>query len=116
MHEERDDDGFRLDPKEFAARQAELAGSEAAAIGGRAGDENLDPAQRPVKEAGGGESEGFEMAEEDLIRNASHGDDVSDSVVFRDAGAAESESDRQTGEFAEGDSVGQPRDINSDQS
>ena len=56
------------------------------------------------------------MAEEDLIRNASHGDDVSDSVVFRDAGAAESESDRQTGEFAEGDSVGQPRDNNSDQS
>jgi len=32
--------------------------------------ERDDPAMRPVYEAGGGESEGFEQAEEDLIRNA----------------------------------------------
>ena len=30
--------------------------------------------QAPVSEAGGGESEGFELAEEELIENASHGD------------------------------------------
>jgi hypothetical protein len=30
--------------------------------------------QRPVREAGGGEAEGFEDAEEALIEHASHGD------------------------------------------
>ncbi len=29
---------------------------------------------RAVREAGGGESEGFEMAEEELVEHASHGD------------------------------------------
>lgn len=29
---------------------------------------------QPVLEAGGGESEGFEMAEQELIEHASHGD------------------------------------------
>jgi hypothetical protein len=31
-------------------------------------------AERPVKEAGGGEAEGFEEAERDLIEHASHGE------------------------------------------
>jgi hypothetical protein len=30
--------------------------------------------QRAVSEAGGGEAEGFELAEEELIEHASHGD------------------------------------------
>jgi len=30
--------------------------------------------QRAVREAGGGEAEGFELAEQDLIEHASHGD------------------------------------------
>jgi hypothetical protein len=30
--------------------------------------------QRAVREAGGGEAEGFEMSEEELIEHASHGD------------------------------------------
>jgi hypothetical protein len=30
--------------------------------------------QRAVREAGGGEAEGFELAEEELIEHASHGD------------------------------------------
>ena len=87
------------------AEQEELAAQEAAAIGGRAGDEGVDPAERPVREAGGGESEGFELAEQDLIRHASHADDRSDSIVFHDAGEPEVESDRQTAEFGEADSV-----------
>lgn len=37
-------------------------------------DDPKDPAMQPVLEAGGGESEGFEMAEQQLIENASHGD------------------------------------------
>jgi hypothetical protein len=34
-------------------------------------DERNDPARQPVEEAGGGVSEGFEQAEEELIENAS---------------------------------------------
>jgi hypothetical protein len=37
-------------------------------------DDPDDPAMQPVYEAGGGESEGFEMAEDELIEHASHGD------------------------------------------
>jgi hypothetical protein len=33
-----------------------------------------DPAMDPVREAGGGEAEGFEQAEADLIENAEHGE------------------------------------------
>lgn len=95
----------RILEERMIAEQEALAAQEAAAIGGRAGDEGIDPAERPVREAGGGEAEGFEMAEHDLIRHASHGDDRPDSVIFRDAGEPEAESDRQTGEFGEADSV-----------
>ena len=42
-------------------------------------------AERPVHEAGGGVSEGFEQAEEDLIEHASHGDQHTDRVIGRDA-------------------------------
>ena len=48
------------------------AASAARRVGGRAGDEGLDPAQRPVREAGGGEAEGFEVAEEDLVAHAEY--------------------------------------------
>ena len=50
------------------------AAEEAGDIGGRAGDEDLDPAERPVVEGGGGVAEGFEQAEEQLIENAGHGE------------------------------------------
>ena len=62
----------------FADEEAELAGAEAGAIGGRPTrdlEEDLphDPAMDPVYEAGGGESEGFEMAEEELVEHSEHG-------------------------------------------
>jgi hypothetical protein len=57
----------------LADEEAETAADEAGAIGGEAGDEDRDPAERPVVEGGGGESEGAELAEEDLIDSASHG-------------------------------------------
>ena len=50
--------------------EIEAARRDAAAIGGRAGDEDLDPALRPLVEGGEGEAEGFELAEEDLIEAA----------------------------------------------
>jgi hypothetical protein len=45
----------------------------AGAIGGLAGDEDVDPAERPLQEGGEGEADGFELAEEDLIEAAETG-------------------------------------------
>jgi hypothetical protein len=50
-------------------------------------------ARRAVDEAGGGESEGFEMAEEELIEHTSHGDQHSTSKIMQDAGAEASSSE-----------------------
>jgi len=59
----------------IAAEEADAAAAEAAEIGGPApADQVDDPAQRPLVEGGEGESEGFELAEADLIDNAEHGD------------------------------------------
>jgi len=83
--------------------QAELAAQEAAAIGGGppvAGPEGpvdtdldggVDPALRPVYEAGGGVAEGFEQSEELLIEHASHGDQQSAHAVLHDQGSDEEE-------------------------
>jgi len=54
-------------------KQIDAAAHAAGAIGGRAGDENVDPAERPLQEAGEGEAEGFELAEEDLVEAAETG-------------------------------------------
>jgi hypothetical protein len=42
-----------------------------------------------VDEAGGGESEGFELTEEELIAHASHGDEHASMRIIRDAGPQE---------------------------
>ena len=66
--------------------EAEAAAAEAAKIGGPAPDDPVDdPAQRPLVEGGEGEAEGFELAEEQLIDHASHGDQHSDRLIGRDA-------------------------------
>jgi hypothetical protein len=51
-------------------------------------------ARRAVEEAGGGESEGFELAEQELIDHTSHGDGHTPARIMRDA-AAEDDDDRQ---------------------
>jgi len=71
--------------------ETDAAAAEAARIGGVAGDEDLDPAMRPVVEGGGGEAEGFEEAEEALIEHASHGDQQSAHAVIHDAWRPEDE-------------------------
>jgi uncharacterized protein HemY len=43
-----------------------------------------------VEEAGGGQSEGFELAEKELIEHTSHGDEHTPARITQDA-AAESE-------------------------
>ena len=58
----------------IADEEAEAAAAEAARIGGRVAPLSDDPAREPLEEAGEGEAEGFELAEEELIDNASHGD------------------------------------------
>ena len=47
--------------------------------------------RKAVDEGGGGVSEGFELAETDLIEHASHGDSLSTSAILRDAGLEEPE-------------------------
>lgn len=42
-------------------------------------------ANRPLEEAGEGESEGFELAEQELIEHASHGDLHGTTRILRDA-------------------------------
>jgi hypothetical protein len=42
-----------------------------------------------VEEAGGGESEGFELAEQELIEHASHGDEHTPTRIIRDAAPEE---------------------------
>lgn len=60
----------------IADEEADAAAAEAARIGGPAPDDGVeDPAQRPLAEGGEGEAEGFELAEEELIDNAEHGDE-----------------------------------------
>ncbi len=61
--------------------------------------------RRAVEEAGGGESEGFELAEEELIAHASHGDDHGTTRIIRDAGADE---EAVEVDYAEGDSEEKP--------
>jgi hypothetical protein len=93
---------------DFATREEWEAAREAAAIGGAGPDvggadpsEPVDPAMQPVYEAGGGEAEGFELAERDLVRNASHDDGAAFPEL--DAFTPESESDRSGAEYAEPD-------------
>ena len=81
-------------------QEIDAAAAEAAHIGGVAGDADLDPAERPVIEGGGGYAEGFEQAEDALIEHASHGDQQSAHAIIHDQGMPEWEG---TAEDAEAD-------------
>ena len=61
-------------PTDETADEAEqAAAAEAAEIGGHTREQGLPEAERPLAEAGEGEAEGFELAEDELIEAASHG-------------------------------------------
>jgi hypothetical protein len=45
----------------------------------------------PVEEGGGGQAEGFELSEQELIDHASHGDQQKPSRIIRDASPEEQE-------------------------
>ncbi|WP_445152053.1 hypothetical protein [Baekduia sp. Peel2402] len=81
--------------EEFVAAEEAAAAAEARGIGGpRLDDAHGDEAFEAVYEAGGGESEGFEAAEDALIENATHGDGRADPIG--DAFTPEAESDEAT--------------------
>jgi hypothetical protein len=87
---------------DLAAAEAGRAAAEAGAIGGDPGPgPDHDPADQPVREAGGGEAEGFEEAEQALIDHAEHGD--LGHSPRNDAFPAEAESDRATAAYGESD-------------
>ncbi len=71
---DRDSEEKLLAEKKRVDEEAAAAAAEAAAVGGVAPIESDDPAQQPLIEAGQGEAEGFELAEQRLIDIASHGD------------------------------------------
>lgn len=60
----------------YVAEQEAEAAREAAGIGGDpGGDYGVEESERALTEAGQGEAEGFELAEQELIENASHESD-----------------------------------------
>ncbi len=88
--------------EEFVAEEEARAAAEAARIGGQVSAEphpieEVDEAQRPLVEAGEGESEGFEQAEEELIEHASHGDQHAARRAIEDAPLEESDDARAAG-------------------
>src|SRR3954452_9114232 len=95
--------GTRTPDDTLAAQEESAAAAEAAAIGGPASPDAEDPAMRPVYEAGGGDQDGWEAAERDLIENATHSDGGGNPL--RDAFYEEAESDRATAEYGDPDNT-----------
>lgn len=54
--------------------EVEKASEEAGEIGGHTPSESLPSAEQAPTESGGGQAEGFELAEQQLQESASHGD------------------------------------------
>ncbi len=61
-------------------------------------DERRREERRAVEEAGGGQAEGFELAEQELIEHTSHGDEHSPARIMRDAALEDPEDDASYGE------------------
>jgi hypothetical protein len=94
-------DGTNNPDDKLIQEEEDAAAAEAARIGGRSGMEGMGEAERASAEHGGGESEGFEEAEELLKEQASHGDPAVDPL---DA-AFEVEREKASAVSGEADSV-----------
>ena len=91
--EERDESRIR--------EEEDAAAEQAGKIGGQGGAEDVeDEAERPVAEGGGGEAEGFEEAEKQLIENTG---ELGSPDPSEHAGAPEAE--RSDAEYGEADHV-----------
>jgi hypothetical protein len=104
MNEETPDEPFVEDEEDAAA-------AEAARIGGARPEYHVDEAHRALEESGEGEAEGFELAEEDLIEEASHGNEGRSPEA--DAFTPEVESDEAGSVYGEVDEV-DPTEVVSD--
>ncbi|WP_156027765.1 hypothetical protein [Candidatus Solirubrobacter pratensis] len=78
-------------------------------------DDPVDPALAPLIESGEGESEGFDLAEADLIEHAEHGDQHGTDPILHDAASfdevdddLDEDDDFNYGEYAESDEEGSP--------
>src|SRR5690242_11163031 len=92
------------DDDPLVAEEEAAAAAEARAIGGPGVDDaHGDPAFEAVYEAGGGEAEGFELAEEELEENATHGGGRADPI--RDAFTPQVEADEATAVDGEADEI-----------
>jgi hypothetical protein len=86
-----------MSDNESEQREADAAAAEAATIGGSPGTDDQDDAQRPLDEAGEGEAEGYEQAEELLIEHATHGDQHDAGHVIDEAGTVDEDRRATTG-------------------
>ncbi len=92
------------DPDEELSEEEEsAAAAEVRAMAGPQISDADDPAMEPLYQAGQGDQEGFEAAEEDLIENATHGDGGGNPL--RDAFSPEAESDRSDVLYGEPDDI-----------
>jgi hypothetical protein len=100
----------RPEDEPLVSDEERAAAAEAAGIGGRRPDydvdDDSDESTRALEEAGEGESEGFELAEHDLIEEASHGEEGRSPE--RDAFDSEVESDDADSVYGEADEVEPP--------
>ena len=71
-------------------------------------DDPVDPALAPLIEAGEGESEGFELAEADLIEHAEHGDQHGTDPITQAGFDDLLEEDFDHDDYAEADEEGDP--------
>lgn len=92
------------EPDTLLERETNAAARQAGRIGGRVPRSSQDPGLDPVYQAGGGEQEGWEAAESDLIENATHGEGRANPM--RDEITPERESDRSSA--VEGEADGMP--------
>jgi hypothetical protein len=68
-------------------------------------DDPDDPAMKPVYEAGGGESEGFEAAEDELVEHASHGDWGGTARINEHGGHVDEEREPDEDQYGEADEI-----------
>jgi hypothetical protein len=98
MESENQEQG-RHNDEDYVRREERLAAAEASQIGGEGSDEEYDPAERAVREGGGGEAEGFEDAEAELIDNVGN----AEGNPIADEFPEEAESDLSGAEYGEAD-------------
>ena len=73
-------------------------------------DDPVDPALAPLIEAGEGESEGFDLAEADLVAHAEHGDLHSTDPIMQDGAGFDDllDDDFDHDDYAEADEEDEP--------